>query len=433
MGESLTPYYDGGLNYNNHIHPLMHELSSLWPSRKVVACIVSIDTGVPPDRNVGLLKINYFKDLITQTANTARNFQQGIDDRYGPEKKIYFRFNVEHGLGQIDLAEWRESDSTKNTTQCYLNEQLVKVGTCADRLLFRGDVLHDPLQQTQPEQHILLVHALGGTGKSQLRTKKFLLVFDGADVLNRPEISTSIDLTRFMPLADSVDIVITTRQRVTKIQGRCCVSLAVGDMKEGDAVKLLLDNAHIEQDSIRQKRCNIFDLMATYNKLGKYTEAIATCTEKKENTAPRSSRHHSSLTYADVPKCQGRVPEAAAIHEEGLPRMEKKLGHNHIDTLCSTVKYGYEFKLGSFKERLFKEFLELKAKTVSDLQLPADIIYSKSNAIFEVEKLQREAVERIIPTFGEGCPATIHAMERLAGTLEDLGEMGEAGAIRRDV
>lgn len=53
-----------------------------------------------------------------------------------------------------------------------------------------------------------------------------------------------------MPLADSVDIVITTRQSTVGLQGRTCIPLEVGEMAEGDALKLLLKSANMEQDSM---------------------------------------------------------------------------------------------------------------------------------------------------------------------------------------
>lgn len=82
------------------------------------------------------------------------------------------------------------------------------------------------------------------------KARRYLLVFDGADVLNQPKSLSSIDLDRFMPLADSVDIVITTRQSTVGLQGRTCISLEVGEMAEGDALKLLLKSANMEQDSM---------------------------------------------------------------------------------------------------------------------------------------------------------------------------------------
>lgn len=56
------------------------------------------------------------------------------NNRYGVEQKIYFRFNVQHGLEQVALEEWKEMDRTKVATQEYTGGQWSQIQACASQL-----------------------------------------------------------------------------------------------------------------------------------------------------------------------------------------------------------------------------------------------------------------------------------------------------------
>lgn len=137
IGWPPTTYIDGGLGYNNPIRALMEEASHLWPQERNIGCIVSIGTGVIVSRDVGR-KINSLfeclKDMATDTEKVAREFEEEMKFKYGVEQKVYFRFNVQHGLENIGLEEWKEMDRTKVATQDYLRSQWSQVGHCVSQL-----------------------------------------------------------------------------------------------------------------------------------------------------------------------------------------------------------------------------------------------------------------------------------------------------------
>lgn len=55
--------------------------------------------------------------------------------RYGIEQKVYFRFNVQHGLEQVGLEEWRAMDRTKVATQdYYLKSDWNRVEACSSQI-----------------------------------------------------------------------------------------------------------------------------------------------------------------------------------------------------------------------------------------------------------------------------------------------------------
>ena len=131
-------YVDGGLGYNNPIRALIEETFHIWPSDRKTGCIVSIGTGVLISRDVGkTIKPLFDKlaEMATDTEKVAREFEEEMKHRYGIEQKVYFRFNVQHGLEQVGLEEWMERDRTKVATQDYLKSYWDRVEACASQIL----------------------------------------------------------------------------------------------------------------------------------------------------------------------------------------------------------------------------------------------------------------------------------------------------------
>jgi hypothetical protein len=135
IGNPATAYVDGGMGYNNPIRPLMEEAVRTWPERSI-GCIVSIGTGVPRGKDVGRKIRPLFetlKDMSVDTEKVAQEFREDMRSRH-PNSKIYFRFNVEHGLERIGLEEWKEFDRTKVATEDYLNQHWDDVDLCASQI-----------------------------------------------------------------------------------------------------------------------------------------------------------------------------------------------------------------------------------------------------------------------------------------------------------
>ncbi|MCJ1471106.1 hypothetical protein MMC07_009754 [Pseudocyphellaria aurata] len=135
IGSPPTPYVDGGLGHNNPIRSLMDEANHLWPNSSI-GCIVSIGTGMGLSTDVGrslTAMLKTLTEIATDTENVAREFKEDIAHRF-PERKIYFRFNVNRGLEQVSLTEWEEMGRVKIATEDYLNEQWREVDICASQL-----------------------------------------------------------------------------------------------------------------------------------------------------------------------------------------------------------------------------------------------------------------------------------------------------------
>ncbi|KAL6408074.1 kinesin light chain [Ilyonectria robusta] len=127
-------FVDGGLGTNNPIELVLEEARRVFPGRKV-ACVVSIGTGVadaitfPSSPKTSPVKLlNALKNMATESEATAEKIQV----RFRHLKDTYFRFNVDRGLQDIGLEEWKELSRVRTYTDGYMkldvvSEQIDKV------------------------------------------------------------------------------------------------------------------------------------------------------------------------------------------------------------------------------------------------------------------------------------------------------------------
>ncbi|KIH94168.1 hypothetical protein SPBR_05564 [Sporothrix brasiliensis 5110] len=120
-------YVDGGLGYNNPIEQVLEEARRQFPRRKV-ACIVSIGAGLAreirfpdtPKTNWSNL-VHALKKMATESDTTAERVQA----RYREAHDTYFRFSVDRGLDNIDLAECEKISNVRTYTTGYMRQTVV--------------------------------------------------------------------------------------------------------------------------------------------------------------------------------------------------------------------------------------------------------------------------------------------------------------------
>lgn len=138
IGNPPITYVDGGMGYNNPVQALREEASHIWPDREI-GCIQSIGTGMATTKDVGRsLKplVETMKDMSTDTERIAREVKAEMELRKEKSgQDIYFRFNVQHGLQDVGLEEWKEMNRVKVETEDYLDEHWNTVKQCASRLV----------------------------------------------------------------------------------------------------------------------------------------------------------------------------------------------------------------------------------------------------------------------------------------------------------
>lgn len=124
-------FVDAGLGCNNPIQYLIEEAKREFGADRKVGCIVSIGTGkqhVIGFKAPGLLQRALPTDLIkvlVKMATDAEDEASRMKSRFQNCAGLYHRLNVERGLEDVSLEEWKELGKVKTHTVQYLKEDTV--------------------------------------------------------------------------------------------------------------------------------------------------------------------------------------------------------------------------------------------------------------------------------------------------------------------
>lgn len=140
---SSSHFIDGALGANNPCLELEEEATDLWCEetghlQPLVKCFVSIGTGNPGVRSVSDKGWKYFVETLAKEASETEATNQKWLGRWrdAVEKGRAFRFNVDHGLEGVGLAEWKEGDLLESTAATYLGKRgtIGDVRACVENL-----------------------------------------------------------------------------------------------------------------------------------------------------------------------------------------------------------------------------------------------------------------------------------------------------------
>ncbi|KAJ7888025.1 hypothetical protein B0H13DRAFT_1888574 [Mycena leptocephala] len=225
-------FVDGGMGQNNPIAALLLEAQVMFPGHQI-ACIISLGTGQPHTIKIpkpSLLQRVFPLDVIEAIKGIATDCEkqhQLSAHHFDPVPHVYFRFNVERGMQDIQLNQWeRLGDVAANARQYLLshpiqNQLVDAVKSLAERLegfplkvsvkilsmlvpviyavpiasefkqfnpalallrcpppsqIFQGrqDILakiDEYFSKDIGERHIYVLHGLGGSGKTEIALK----------------------------------------------------------------------------------------------------------------------------------------------------------------------------------------------------------------------------------------------------------------------
>lgn len=136
--KDITTLRDGGLRNNNPINEIVDEVRTEFPGREI-SCLVSIGTGVSKTEFFGNGLVSIAKacaKIATDTEEAERTFRnnhtmpnQSLHDRY-------FRFEVEQGLQNVGMEEWKHMEHIWSVTTSYLNDskRVEMFDDCAEKL-----------------------------------------------------------------------------------------------------------------------------------------------------------------------------------------------------------------------------------------------------------------------------------------------------------
>ncbi|TVY90325.1 Kinesin light chain, partial [Lachnellula willkommii] len=138
-------FVDGALGCNNPILTLVEETGREFDLNRQVGCIVSIGTGKP--KTSGFKKANGIQrflpagiDLIealVKLATSAEGDASKMDVRYHNYPGVYYRLNVDRGLDTVSLEEWEKLHEVKTHTMSYLEDRDIsqRIDDIVDSLL----------------------------------------------------------------------------------------------------------------------------------------------------------------------------------------------------------------------------------------------------------------------------------------------------------
>jgi hypothetical protein len=130
-------HLDGGLGANNPVKQVALEASDIWFQERGeldlqtnVKCFLSIGTGHPGITRVRNDKVLKFltETLVSMATDTEKVAGEFEDSWRGPlDERRYFRFNVQQGLQEVGLEEFRMKGEIQSATEAYLEERTNRV------------------------------------------------------------------------------------------------------------------------------------------------------------------------------------------------------------------------------------------------------------------------------------------------------------------
>ncbi|KAJ6120164.1 protein kinase subdomain-containing protein [Penicillium sp. IBT 18751x] len=139
-------FADGGLGANNPVDEVEGEATNIWcpetgDLKPQVKCFISIGTGNPGKKPFEDNALKFLGQTVVQIATETENTERRFIARWAKhfDDKRYFRFNVEHGLQEIGLEEYRKKGAMKAATEGYLTHITQKFRT---RLRYLSPLLY---------------------------------------------------------------------------------------------------------------------------------------------------------------------------------------------------------------------------------------------------------------------------------------------------
>jgi len=142
-------FADGGLGANNPVNEVEGEASNIWCTetgdlKPLVKCFISIGTGNPGKKAFEDSMAKFLSETVVQIATETENTERMFIARYAKhfDEKRYFRFNVEQGLQNIGLDEYKKKGAMEAATEEYIThkDRYFRVRDCIQNLGLKQSV-----------------------------------------------------------------------------------------------------------------------------------------------------------------------------------------------------------------------------------------------------------------------------------------------------
>ncbi|KAJ7499622.1 hypothetical protein FB451DRAFT_1429577 [Mycena latifolia] len=193
-------YIGGSVGHNNPTTLVLAEAEHIYPSRPVVL-VVSIGSGHPDTIQIQKSPTpSAVAKALKSIAMDSEKTHEENERRYRGTFNTYFRFNVQQGMQALEPQQWGKLNQVSAHTKAYLRAEEVKFKLTGILDVILNPVIHNLnfaiyLKVCPPptfhftgredilgamkkyfnmnigRRHILLLHGLGGAGKSQIAFK----------------------------------------------------------------------------------------------------------------------------------------------------------------------------------------------------------------------------------------------------------------------
>ena len=141
FGNPPAKYVDGGLRYNNPVRALCDEAKRVWKKPKHrIGRIISIGTGIKQLKDVGNRGTEILwslTDIALDSQQTDQEFADEMEHRIEErdESLTYVRLDVDQGLQNMGLEEWKSFELLTGATNECLKNHKGDIERCATALL----------------------------------------------------------------------------------------------------------------------------------------------------------------------------------------------------------------------------------------------------------------------------------------------------------
>jgi predicted acylesterase/phospholipase RssA len=140
---------DGGFGANNPVDEVEGEAANIWCSetgdlKPLVKLFISIGTGNPGKKPFEDSILKFLSETVVQIATETEVTEKRFIARWAKhfDEKRYFRFNVEQGLQNIGLEEYKKKGAIEAASEGYLTHiaQKFRVRDCIQNLRLKQSV-----------------------------------------------------------------------------------------------------------------------------------------------------------------------------------------------------------------------------------------------------------------------------------------------------
>lgn len=120
-------YVGGGLECNNPTDRVLADISLVFPDRPI-ACVISIGCGqlhsgsIPNARVYDALLPSKLLPVMQTISMDCERVHQDLARRFEDAKDVYFRFNTEHGMQDVDRSDATMLRKVQAHAQAYLHD-----------------------------------------------------------------------------------------------------------------------------------------------------------------------------------------------------------------------------------------------------------------------------------------------------------------------